>query len=79
MGIEDDEKKRGLYSKYYISKANGNSIDEAAEYFALRVDSDIHARRALKAYADSVRTENPSLAFDIGVLLSKFNTENNGL
>ena len=76
MAVDEKvSKTKGLYSKYYISKANGNPIEDGAEYFVLRADSDMHARKALKAYADSVKEDNPSLAFDINVLLSKLDNK----
>jgi len=40
-------------------------VDPNAEYFILRIDTDPHARVALKAYADSVEQDNPQFAKDI--------------
>lgn len=57
--------KRGLYGKYIIFKADGSEGDPEAKYFVLRVDTDKHARKALLAYANSVKQENPVLAKDI--------------
>ena len=57
--------KRGLYGKYIISKADGSEVDPKAKYFVLRADTDKHARKALLAYAESVREDNPTLAKDI--------------
>ena len=47
------------------SKADGSKIDPDAKYFVLRVDTDKHAKKALLAYAESVREDNPTLAKDI--------------
>lgn len=62
---------RGLYDKYIIKKVDGSLTVSGAKYFALRADTDPHARVALKAYADSVRKENPQLADDLDVWLEE--------
>ena len=54
-----------LYLKYKIEKQDGTPVDPAAQYFVLRIDKDPHARRALEAYAGSVRTENQAFADDL--------------
>lgn len=51
--------------KYIIAKASGKQTDPNACYFVLRLDTDPHARRAARAYADSVRDENVRLADDL--------------
>ena len=61
----------GIYNKYTVYKNTGVE-DPAAEYFVLRIDSDIHARRAAIAYADSVKEDNPNLAFDIRKRVAKY-------
>ena len=60
-----------LYGKYIITKANGEPTDTNAQYFVLRLDTDEHARVAMKAYADSVKNENPKLAIGIVRWLGK--------
>ena len=59
----------GIYGKYIIQKANGEPTDPHAQYFVLRADTDIHARKALRAYAKSVMTKNPELARGIRRML----------
>ena len=59
------EQKRGLFNKYYLEKADGSAIDPNARYFILRYDKDLHARKALDAYANSVLSENPKFAMDL--------------
>ena len=54
----------GIYNKYIVSKVAG-PMEPGAEYFVLRIDSDPHARAAIKAYAQSIQKENPNLAFDL--------------
>jgi hypothetical protein len=54
-----------LYDKYIIEKANGEPIDPNADYFVLRLDTDLHARTAAMAYANSIENENPAFARDI--------------
>ena len=56
---------RGLYHKYKVEKADGSPVDPEARYFVLRVDTDRHARRALRTYALSVLEDNETLAEDI--------------
>ncbi len=51
-----------LHKKYLISKANGDPIDEGAEYFVLRLDTDVHAQIAAICYAHAITPENPELA-----------------
>ena len=60
----------GLYEKYTVTK-NGGNQDPEADYFVLRLDKDPHARAAAKAYADSIKDENPNLAFDIRQQVAK--------
>lgn len=55
----------GLKRKYHVTKTDGSECDPSAEYFILRVDKDPHARSALRAYANSVETENPAFADDL--------------
>ena len=61
----------GIYNKYTVTKSAGDG-DPSADYFVLRIDSDIHARRAAIAYADSVKEDNPNLAFDIRQRVAKY-------
>jgi hypothetical protein len=57
--------KPGLYGKYIVKKANGEPTDPGAQYFVLRIDSDPHARQAIRAYAQSIKDDNPTLAADL--------------
>ena len=61
----------GIYDKYHVEKTDGTT-DPEADYFVLRLDSDPHARKAAIAYADSIKDENPSLAYDIRERVSKY-------
>jgi len=40
-------------------------VDERAVYFTLRLDTDRHARAAIRAYVESCRGEEPVLARDL--------------
>lgn len=62
--------KQGIYNKYVVGKVAG-FIDPEAEYFVLRIDTDPHARAALKAYAHSVMKENRNLSFDLLTKIAK--------
>ena len=67
------DKKKGLYQKYHITKTDGTKVDPLAEYFVLRIDTDYHARVALKAYAISItistKGEDKQLAREIDAWL----------
>jgi hypothetical protein len=67
-----DCKTGGLRHKYNITKTSGEPIDNDAVYFVLRVDEDPHARKALRAYAESVALENDVLANDLFMLSDRF-------
>lgn len=62
---------KGIYDKYIVIKTDGTT-DPEADYFALRIDKDPHARKAAIAYAESIQEENPNLAFDIRMRVSKY-------
>lgn len=53
----------GLHNKYRIEKTDGTPVDPRAEYFVLRIDTDIAARQALLAYAAAVRHQPGCEAF----------------
>jgi len=63
--------KKGLYGKYRIEKSNGEPVDPGAMYFTLRIDTDKHAREAIRAYIESCREENPELAGDLERLMKE--------
>jgi hypothetical protein len=63
--MKAEDKQKGFYRKYKIEKADGSPVDSCAEYFVLRIDTDIHARKALATYAKSVEKENPVFARDL--------------
>lgn len=78
--------KRGLYGKYVIQKANDGPSStvgvrsaqlgtEGAVYFTLRLDTDVHARAAVRAYIESCREDEPELARDLEEILRKLTTE----
>ncbi len=61
----------GLIDKYHITHADGTPVDPNAIYFVLRLDTDPHARVAMKRYATGVLAENPMLAHDLRSLIAK--------
>jgi len=63
---------KGLYDKYTVIKNDRSEIDQDADYFVIRIDSDKHARVAALAYADSIKEENPHLSFDIKQRVAKY-------
>ena len=65
VGVLYLQMMKGLYEKYYIAKTDGSPVDDGADYFVMRLDSDPHARKGALAYADSIKEQNPHLAFEI--------------
>lgn len=63
--------EKGLYGKYKIEKADGSAVDPRAVYFTLRIDTDRHARAAIRAYIESCREEQPELARDLRRVLAE--------
>lgn len=63
------DKKRGLYGKFYVHRADGKSEPggkhDGCDYFVLDLTHDPFALPALKAYADACRSGYPALAADL--------------
>lgn len=57
------EPKGLIPRKYDVIKADGTRVD--GDYFVLRPGRDLHARRALRAYANSVGQDDAELARDL--------------
>jgi predicted HicB family RNase H-like nuclease len=72
-------KKGGLVRyKYHVEKVMEDGIhvkevDDQSAYFVLRVDKDPHARVAMAAYAQSVRSDNEVFANDLDNWLGELN------
>lgn len=64
-----ENEPKGLYPKYKIVKTDGTPMDPNAKYFTVRIDTDRHARAAVRAYIESCRDENPELAMDLEEVL----------
>jgi hypothetical protein len=61
-----DDSTRGLYSKYQVERlSDPEGKHEDCWYFVLDPAHDPHALVALRAYAESARTEYPTLAADL--------------
>ena len=65
-------KKKGLYNKYVVTKADGSESDPRAEYFVLRLDqhqSDPKhreaCRKAVVTYAKAIKDHLPQLSQDL--------------
>ncbi len=71
--IENSYQKPRWEQKYYIQKVKALEdgtpalvqVDEEAQYFVLRFDEDRHARKAMRAYAQSIKHDAPTFAGDI--------------
>lgn len=63
------DKSKGLYNKFKITRMDGRGDrgekHEGCQYFVLDLDHDPHALAALKAYANSCRSNYPLLANDL--------------
>lgn len=61
----------GIYEKYTITKTDGTPIDPKAQYFVLRLDTDLAARIAAVAYAAACEADHPELAADLRAKITK--------
>lgn len=66
----DEKEPRGLYQKYRLAKADGTPTDPEANYFVMRLDTDVHAQEAALTYARSVQGTNRELALDLMELIA---------
>ena len=71
-----EENPKGLYARYTVSKVDGEPIDDNAEYFVLRLDTNGHdikhiraCRKAIRVYAKKIKYHLPKLSQD---LLSRY-------
>ena len=58
---------KGLYSKYVVFRKDGEPAEGV--FFVLKPEKDLHARVAVKAYADACKGDDPKLAKDLYDLL----------
>jgi hypothetical protein len=70
--VREQDKTRGLYGKYIVSKADGSPVAPKAYYLVLRLDADEDARAAALMYAAHVRKWNPKLAEGIEKKVAEF-------
>jgi len=60
---------RGIYDKFIVTRTDGAHMvgkkHEGCLYFVLDLDHDLHAKPALKAYAESCRETHPMLSMDL--------------
>lgn len=68
------DKTRGLYNKFIIWRTDGEDAPghkhDGCRYFVLDLTHDPHSWPALKAYAESCRSEYPQLAHDLDELIA---------
>jgi hypothetical protein len=71
--MTEDDKKRGLYTKFAVTRTDGSSgiggKHEHCQCFVLDLNHDPHAVEALIAYAESCRETHPRLAADLWRLI----------
>ena len=51
-----------LYNKYVVTKSDGSPVDPEAQYFVLRIDTDVAARHAVLQYASYIGASDPEFA-----------------
>lgn len=60
---------KGLYDKYKVVRTDGRSEPGEkhylCQYFVLDLKHDLHARKAIMAYAESCRSTYPELSKDL--------------
>jgi hypothetical protein len=55
----------GFEDRFRVTRTDGKSIRDTARYLVLNYAEDPHAKKAIEAYADSIESENPSMAADM--------------
>lgn len=61
----------GFEDRFCVTRRDGKPIREGARYIVLDYSgADPHATFALRAYADSIRSENPQMADDLTAALT---------
>lgn len=62
------DKTRGLYGKFLVSRQDGSSGSgqkhDGCDYFVLDITHDPHAKVALRAYAESARSDGYEVLAD---------------
>lgn len=71
--MHQEDKNRGLHSKYEIRRTDNKPIPREAKFFILRYDreKDRAAKEALRTYAKEIQKECPELAQDLLVAIEK--------
>ena len=67
-----EENPKGLHQRYIVSKTDGESVDDFAEYFVLRLDEGGNdpkhikaCRKAVRKYAKEIKKHLPQLSQDL--------------
>lgn len=60
-----DDKERGLYEKYTVTRTDGNPKHDGCKYFVLDLIHDEYALPAIAAYAMACRKIRPQLAAEL--------------
>jgi len=80
MNVNDADKTKGLYRKFNVERTDGSSgpggKHERCRYYVLDLDHDPHAPAAIRAYADSCRSDYPVLAADLDAMFPNAEHEN---
>lgn len=75
-----EEKSRysvgGFSPRFVVNRVDGKPCRESARYMVMDGSgADIHATKAIKVYAESVREENSALADDLENMLNSWPVE----
>jgi hypothetical protein len=65
-----DDKKRGLYGKFNVERADGSAKHNDCDYFVLDLTHAPFSLVALGAYADACEGEYPVLSADLRAKLN---------
>ena len=75
MNENDEDKAKGLYHKFNVTRTDGSSgpggKHENCFCYVLDINHDPHAPVALRAYADSCRSDYPALAADLDAMVKQ--------
>lgn len=79
VGGPGDDRQRGLYNKYVITRTDGSTgfgkKHEKCEFFVLDLDHDPFAIPALEAYITACKGEYPELARDLMLKVAELKLE----
>jgi hypothetical protein len=64
-----------LFQKYNVTKNDGSPVDQNAQYFVLRVDTDAVARKAVLHYSSCISRTDPEFAEELYQWVMQYENE----